>query len=90
MKSIPSVITFPTILIAGIVGQKLAAKLWQQIFDEEPPDTAQQDAPMVRLFFAAVIEGTMYKLLRMAADRGMRKAVLGVSGTWPGELGDGE
>ena len=90
MQSLPSALTFPIILVAGILGQNLAAKLWSQVFGEDPPDTAQQDVPWAALLGAAVIEGTMYKLLRMLADRGLRKAVFGMSGNWPGELGDGE
>lgn len=90
MQSLPSALTFPIILVAGILGQKLAAKLWSQAFGEDPPDTAQQDVQWPALLGAAVIEGTMYKLLRMVADRGLRKAVFNMSGNWPGEIGDGE
>ena len=90
MQSLPSAVAFPTILIAGILGQKLAAQLWSQAFDEDPPDTAQEDVRLLPLLGAAVIEGTMYKLLRMLADRALRRAVLGISGNWPGQTGDGE
>jgi hypothetical protein len=44
----------------------------------------------VPLVGAAVIEGTMYKLLRMAADRALRQGVWKFSGNWPGEAGEGE
>lgn len=90
MQSLPTALAFPIILVAGILGQKLAAKLWSQVFGEEPPDTAQQELRLVPLLGAAVIEGTMYKLLRMLADRGLRETVFKVGGTWPGELGEGE
>src|SRR5829696_539205 len=90
MQSLPKAVAFPTILVAGIVGQKLAAKLWNQVFDEDPPDTAQEDVRLVPLLGAAVIEGTMYKLLRMAADRALRQGVLKFAGNWPGEAGEGE
>jgi hypothetical protein len=90
MQSLPTALAFPIILGAGILGQKLAAKLWSQLFGEEPPDTAQQELRLVPLLGAAVIEGTMYKLLRMLADRGLREAVFKLGGTWPGELGEGE
>ena len=90
MQRLPSAVAFPIILIAGILGQKLAAKLWSQAFDEDPPDTAQEDVRLLPLLGAAVIEGTMYKLLRMLADRGLRRAVFAVSGTWPGQTGEGE
>lgn len=90
MQSLPSALAFPIILVAGILGQKLAAKLWSQVFGDDPPDTAQEDVSLLPLLGAAVVEGTMYKLLRMLADRGLRKAVFGIGGTWPGELGEGE
>jgi hypothetical protein len=90
MQQLPSAVTFPIILGAGILGQKLAAKLWSQVFDEDPPDTAQQNVRLVPLLGAAVIEGTLYKLLRMAADRALRQGVVKYSGNWPGELGQGE
>jgi len=60
------------------------------VFDEDPPDTAQEDVRLVPLLGAAVIEGTMYKLLRMAADRALRQGVLKFAGNWPGEAGEGE
>ncbi len=90
MQSLPSAVAFPTILIAGILGQKLAATLWMRAFGEDPPDTAQEDVRLLPLLGAAVIEGTMYKLLRMLADRALRRVVVGVSWTWPGQIGEGE
>ncbi len=90
MQSLPSAVAFPTILIAGILGQKLAAKIWSKVFDEVPPDTAQEDVRLLPLLGAAVLEGTMYKLLRMLADRALRQGVLKLSGTWPDQTGEGE
>lgn len=90
MQSLPSAVAFPIILVAGILGQKLASKLWSQLFNEDPPDTAQEDVRLLPLLGAAVIEGTMYKLLRMAADRSLRQGVLKFSGNWPGQTGEGE
>ena len=90
MQKLPSAVAFPIILVAGILGQKLAAKLWSLAFAEAPPDTAQEDVRLYPLLGAAVLEGTMYKLLRMLADRALRQALLIVSGTWPGDTGEGE
>ncbi len=90
MQSLPSAVTFPVILVAGNLGKKLAAKLWSKAFGEDPPDTAQQDVRLAPLVAAAVVEGTMYMLLRMLVDRTLRRAVFGMSGNWPGEPGDGE
>lgn len=90
VQKLPSAVAFPIILVAGKLGQKLAAKLWSQVFGEDPPDTAQEDVTLMPLLAVAVVEGTMYKLLRMAADRGLRRAVSRISGDWPGETGEGE
>lgn len=90
MQKLPSAVAFPIILVAGILGQKLAAKLWSLVSGEDPPDTAHEDVRLPPLVGAAVLEGTLYKLLRMLADRVLRQAVLKLSGTWPGEIGEGE
>ncbi len=90
MQNVPSAVSFPIILVAGILGQKLAARLWSLAFAEAPPDTAQRHVRLAPLLGAAVVEGTMYKLLRMLADRALRQGVLVVSGNWPGATGEGE
>jgi uncharacterized protein YidB (DUF937 family) len=90
MQSLPTAVAFPIILVAGILGQKLAAKIWSLAVGEDPPDTAQEDVRLLPLLGAAVIEGTLYKLLRMLADRGLRQAVSVISGNWPGATGEGE
>ena len=90
MQSLPSAVAFPIILAAGILGQKLAAKLWSQAFNEDPPDTAQEDVRLMPLLGAAVLEGTLYKLLRMLTDRALRQGVRKLSGSWPGKAGEGE
>jgi hypothetical protein len=70
--------------------RKVPAKLWNQVFDEDPPDTAQEHVRLLPLLAAAILEGTLYKLLRMGADRALRQAVLKFSGNWPGQTGEGE
>lgn len=80
----------PALVIAGIVGQKLAAKLWSLAFKSEVPDTAQQNVRVVPLLGAAVLEGTLYKLARMAIDRGLRVGAARSEGTWIGKRGEGE
>ena len=81
---------FPIILTAGILSQKLAAMLWSRAFGEAPPDTADKNVRVVDLIPAAVVEGTLYKLSRMAIERGLRVAASRSSGTWIGERGQGE
>jgi hypothetical protein len=80
----------PILVVAGIIGQKVAAKLWRLAFDSEVPDTAQKDVPVAALIPAAVLEGTLYKLARMAIDRSLRVAAARSEGTWIGKAGQGE
>lgn len=80
----------PILVVAGILGQKIAAKLWSQAFDSPPPDTAQEHVRIGPLLAAAVLEGTLYKLTRMALDRSLRVAAARSGGAWIGETGQGE
>ncbi len=74
-------------MVAGIIGQKIAAKLWSRAFGSEVPDTAQENVRVAQLLPAAVLEGTLYKLARMAIDRGLRFAAARSEGTWIGKTG---
>jgi hypothetical protein len=80
----------PILVIAGIAGQNLAAKLWSAVSGDEVPDTAQRDVSVARLILAAILEGTLYKLTRMSIDRGLRVAAARSEGKWIGTSGDGE
>ncbi len=90
MSKFVSAAGFPIILLAGIIGQKVAAKLWSQVLGSEPPDTAQEGVRWPQLIPAAIVEGTLYKVARMAIDRGLRTAIARSTGTWPGQVGQGE
>jgi hypothetical protein len=80
----------PVLVVAGIVAQKIAAKVWSLTSDEPVPDTAQENVRVKPLLLAAVIEGTLYKLVRMGADRSLRVAAARSEGTWIGKPGEGE
>ena len=80
----------PFLVFAGIFGQKIAAKLWSQLFNGEVPDTAQENVRLAPLLGAAVLEGTLYKLARMGIDRSLRVAAARSEGTWIGKPGQGE
>ena len=80
----------PILVVAGIVGQKIAAKLWSLVFKSDVPDTAQENIRVAQLIPAAVLEGTLYKLARMAIDRSLRVAAAKSEGTWIGKTGQGE
>ena len=80
----------PILVVAGILGQKLAAKLWSRAFGTEIPDTAEQHVRLASLIPAAIFEGALYKLSRMAIDRGLRLSASRSEGGWVGEKGEGE
>ncbi len=80
----------PILVVAGIMAQKFAAKLWSLIFGDDVPDTAQENVRVGLLVPAAIIEGTLYKLVRMAVDRGLRVGAAKSGGTWIGKTGEGE
>lgn len=90
MSKFVSAAGFPVILIAGILGQKVAARLWKQVFGEDPPDTAQEHVRWPQLIPAAIVEGLLYKVARMLVDRGLRVAIARSTGSWPGQVGEGE
>lgn len=80
----------PILVVAGILAQKAVAKLWSRAFGGPVPDTAQEDVRLPLLIPAAVLEGTLYKLARMAIDRGLRVAAARSEGAWIGAAGEGE
>jgi hypothetical protein len=80
----------PVLVIAGIVGQKVAALIWRKAMGSDVPDTAQREVSVPLLIPAAILEGTLYKLFRMGIDRALRNSAARSDGTWIGEPGDGE
>lgn len=90
MSKVVSTLEFPIILIAGILGQKVASKLWSSVLGSDPPDTAEEHVNWPLLIPAAIVEGTFYKAFRMLVERGVRLAVARSTGTWVGRAGEGE
>ena len=80
----------PILVVAGIIGQKSAAKLWSRLLGHEAPNTAQENVRVVELLPVAIVEGTFYKLARMTLDRSLRVAASRSEGAWLGETGSGE
>ena len=80
----------PILVVAGILAQKVAAKLWSLALGSPVPDTAQRDVRVAQLIPAAILEGTLYKLVRMAVDRRLRVAAAKSEGRWLGKAGEGE
>lgn len=90
MSKLLNLMTFPLIVVSGIVGKKIATALWQRVTGEMPPDTAQEQVGWLQLLPAAVVEGTLWQLSRMILDRSLRRGIVIATGTWPGQAGEGE
>ena len=90
MRTIILKAELPILVVAGILAQKLAATLWTGVLKRDVPDTAREQVRVADLIAAAVLEGTFYKLARMAIDRGLRVAAARSEGVWIGKPGEGE
>jgi hypothetical protein len=72
-------------LIAGFAGRKLFDRAWALVDDEEPPEPEHRLAPWGKLVAAAALEGAIFRITRVVAERGSRRAFLSLTGSWPGE-----
>jgi len=72
-------------LIAGTVGKKIFEQIWGLIDDDEPPDAEHRDISYVKLVFALLFEGAIFRLTKGLTDHGLRVAFARGTGTWPGE-----
>lgn len=72
-------------IAAGIVGRKIFAKLWGLVDQEELPGPEHREVRWAKLLPALLVEGAIYWLVRGLADRGLRRAFLTLTGSWPGE-----
>jgi hypothetical protein len=72
-------------LIAGFLGKKLFEQLWGIIDDEEPPEPEHRDASFGKILVASALEGGVFRTTRAAVDHQMRRAFVGLTGSWPGE-----
>jgi hypothetical protein len=72
-------------LVAGIIGKKIFEQVWGLIDDEEPPDAKHREISFVKLVFALIFEGAIFRLVKGLTDHGARQAFARATGTWPGE-----
>jgi hypothetical protein len=72
-------------LVAGFVGKKVFAGIWQLVDEEEPPDPKHRRASWVKVIAALLLEGAIFRAARGIADRASRKVFSRLTGKWPGE-----
>jgi hypothetical protein len=72
-------------LLSGLLGKKVFDQVWGLFDEEEPPDSSHREVPWAKLLIAAAIQGAIFRVVKMATDRGTRTAFLNTFGSWPGE-----
>ncbi len=72
-------------LLAGLVAKKIFEQVWGLIDDQEPPDAKHREISFVKLVFALIFEGAIFRLVKGLTDHGARRAFARATGTWPGE-----
>jgi hypothetical protein len=72
-------------LIAGLIARKLFDFIWSRVSDEEAPEPDQREVPLAALVIALIVEGAIFRLVKGLVDRGTRKGVYTLTGSWPGE-----
>ena len=72
-------------LIAGLIGKKIFEQIWGLIDDQEPPHAEHREISYVKLVFALLFEGAIFRLVKGLTDHGARRGFARMTGTWPGE-----
>jgi len=72
-------------LVAGMASKPIIARVWSLFDDQDPPESSHRQATWTKVLVAAAVQGAIFRMTRTAADRGFRKAFLGVTGSWPGD-----
>lgn len=68
-----------------MVGKKIFAQVWSVFDDEDPPESEHREASWGKVLGAAAVSGAIFRMTKMAADRGLRTAFASTTGSWPGE-----
>jgi hypothetical protein len=79
----PLSITFG--ILSGLVAKRVFSVAWGMIDEEEPPSPKDREVPWAKLLAAGALQAVVFRLTRIAADRGLRRGVLALTGHWPGE-----
>jgi hypothetical protein len=72
-------------LLAGVVGKKIFERLWGLVDEEEPPEPEHREISLLKLAFALILEGAIFRLLRGLFDHAARRGFARMTGSWPGE-----
>jgi Protein of unknown function (DUF4235) len=72
-------------ILSGLVAKRIFSVVWGMVDEEEPPSPKDRQVPWVKLLAAGAVQGVVFRLTRIFADRGVRRGVLALTGRWPGE-----
>ena len=72
-------------ILAALLGKRLFNFAWTKIDDEDPPKATTQDTTWPRVLSAAVVQGVIFKVVRVVVDRHAAIAWHHLTGHWPGE-----
>ena len=72
-------------LVAGSIGKRIFTYVWGRVDEEEAPQPRHRDVSWSKVLIAAALQGAIFRLMRIAFDRGSRTAFYRLLGSWPGE-----
>jgi hypothetical protein len=70
--------------IAARLGRTLFQTLWSRIDSADPPEPSVEEAGLVKVVGAAVLEAATMAGISAAVDRGTAKLFQYLTGLWPG------
>jgi hypothetical protein len=71
--------------LSAMVAKRIFNVAWGMVDEEEPPSPKDREVPWFKLVAAGALQGVIFRLTRIAADRGLRRGVMAITGHWPGE-----
>lgn len=71
--------------LSALVAKRIFSVAWGMVDEEEPPSPKDRDVPWLKLLAAGALQGVIFRLTRIVADRGLRRGIMGVTGHWPGD-----
>ena len=72
-------------ILAALLGKRVFNFAWTKIDDEDPPKATTQETTWVRVLSAAVVQGVIFKVVRVVVDRYGAIGWRYLTGVWPGE-----
>jgi hypothetical protein len=79
----------PIGIVLGLASGQLAKKIfdfiWSRFDDEEAPHPKHREIPFLKMLFALLVQGAVFRVVRGLTDHGARHGWHRLTGQWPGE-----